>query len=170
MRPIARAAALLSCLLAAPVSADQHVVATAPAQSLAAKAMVPAQSVSASAVGFLCLLRVTNSQSWVPPVVFIAYDPENGRVVISDPIALFHNGGLPVLGKLAMDSKARLSFTWDYPVGMNAQQTRKMLYRAGIDKATGRVTVTAIPAGFDAIFQADGQCEVQSLNELAAEP
>ncbi|MBE9638109.1 hypothetical protein [Salipiger mangrovisoli] len=129
-----------------------------------------AESISDKAVGYLCQLRVAYSQRWVPPVLFIAHDPETGRVVISDPVALYHNAGLPVRGKVASESTARVSFTWDYPVGAGSQQTRRMLYRAGIDKASGKVTVTAIPAGFDSVFQADGRCEAQPLDELSAQP
>lgn len=126
--------------------------------------------IPAGAIGYLCRIHVPYSQRWIPPVLFIAHDPETGRVIISDPIALSYNFGLPVLGKVASDSTRRISFTWDYPVGSGAQQTRRMLYRAGFDKRSGEVVVTAIPAGFDRVFQADGICEKAALNELAAQP
>ncbi|NDV99360.1 hypothetical protein [Salipiger sp. PrR002] len=126
--------------------------------------------VPAGAIGYLCRIHVPYSQRWIPPVLFIAHDPETGRVIISDPIALSYNFGLPVLGKVASDSTRRISFTWDYPVGSGAQQTRRMLYRAGFDKRSGEVVVTAIPAGFDRVFQASGICEGAPLNELAAQP
>lgn len=131
---------------------------------------VEGQAISAQSVGYLCQLDVAHTQRWVPAFLFIAHDPETGRVVISDPIALHFNGGLPVRGKVAAESTARISFTWDYPVGKNSQQTRKMLFRAGLDKRTGKVIVTAIPAGFDTLFQADGRCESQPLEELTAQP
>ncbi|WP_226621600.1 hypothetical protein [Alloyangia pacifica] len=154
------------------VCAAALVLATVQAGPVAAQdaAVQLAEEVPATSVGYLCQLRVAYSQRWVPPILFIAHDPETGRVVISDPVALYHNGGLPVRGKVASETERRISFTWDYPVGVNAQQTRRMLYRAGIDKASGRVTVTAIPAGFDSLFQADGRCEVQPLEELSAQP
>lgn len=168
MRVFARSVALCLGLAfpAAPAAAD-----TVPERLLlAVEERIAGQLVSKQSVGYLCQLDVPYSQRWVPPILFIAHDPETGRVVISDPIALFHNAGLPVLGKRASESADRISFTWNYPVGVNAQQTRKMLYRASIDKASGRATVTAIPAGFDSVFQADGRCEAQPLEELSAQP
>ncbi|NDV51831.1 MULTISPECIES: hypothetical protein [unclassified Salipiger] len=168
MRVFARSVALCLglALPAASVAAD-----SVPERLLlAVEEPIAGQLVSKQSVGYLCQLDVPYSQRWVPPILFIAHDPETGRVVISDPIALFHNAGLPVLGKRASETADRISFTWSYPVGVNAQQTRKMLYRASIDKASGRATVTAIPAGFDSVFQADGRCEAQPLEELSAQP
>lgn len=128
------------------------------------------QTLSDRAVGYLCQLRVAYSQRWVPPILFIAHDPETGRVVVSDPLTLYLNGGLPVSGKVASETTQRISFTWDYPVGTIAFQARPMLYRAGIDKASGKVIVTAIPAGLDTIFQADGRCEAQPIEGTSAQP
>ncbi|MCA0940739.1 hypothetical protein LCM08_14190 [Salipiger pacificus] len=169
MRVFARSVAL--CLGLVALQAAPGVAGSVPERLLlAVEEPIAGQFVSKQAVGYLCQIDVPYSQRWVPPILFIAHDPETGRVVVSDPIALFHNAGLPVMGKRASESPARISFTWNYPVGLNAQQTRKMLYRASIEKASGRATVTAIPAGFDSVFQAVGRCEAQPLEELSAQP
>lgn len=148
-----------------PVAEPGRDLATRAADQMPEKLVVPG-----GAIGYLCRLDAPYSQRWIPPVLFIAHDPQSGRVVVSDPIALSYNQGLPVSGKIASESTRRISFTWEFPVGSGGQQTRRMLYRAGFDKVRGEVVVTAIPAGFDRVFQASGICEAAPLSELAAQP
>lgn len=127
-------------------------------------AFLHAAPAQADGVGYQCKVAISAQQGrWVPEFVFIGYKPDENRVIISDPIILFFNDRQPVEGKLETDSATRLSVTWRLETKSGSGQFVRMAYRATVFKATGKLSISAKPLGYENVFTGRGTCEMRKL-------
>lgn len=111
---------------------------------------------------YLCRLDVAKTQQWVPAQVAILHVSGDKTAVVNDPI-IVHLLKRPVTAKVVADNAERITFTWELPRGRNSagQETPQFLYRASYFKKTGKVHISATPAGFRNTFGAYGICAVK---------
>ena len=127
-------------------------------------ALVQAQPALAQITGHQCIVEQNARQDhWLPEVLFIGYDPQKKRVIISDPIVLYFNDRQPIEGELDTDNTLRLTVTWRIEGKSGTGQFIRMAYRATIIKATGRLSISAKLLGHDGVFTGGGICDSQKL-------
>lgn len=106
-----------------------------------------------------CRIEAEGRHGWVPDFLFIGVDPEQDRVVISDPIVLQFNNDRPVEGSIAVDNPVRITFRWSLAVRDGAgNRTPAMIYRATLFKDDLSMRISAQPAGYQEIFTGKGLC------------
>jgi len=125
---------------------------------------IQATPAQAQGVGYQCKLATTSQQgNWLPEFLFIGYKPAENLVIISDPIILYFNDRQPVKGKLESDTDNRISVTWRLETKSGTGQFVRMAYRATIFKATGKLSISAKPLGYQDTFTGRGTCEARKL-------
>lgn len=130
-----------------------------------AQAQSAAQSSVSGGVGYQCKVATAARQgNWIPEFVFIGYKPAENLVIISDPIILYFNDRQPVEGRLETDSASRISVTWRLDGKSGSGQFVRMAYRATVFKATGKLTISAKPLGYEDSFNGNGTCEMRKLS------
>lgn len=133
------------------------------ALALAIASFQPALA-QAEGVAYQCKVSVAGNQGrWIPEFLFVGYRPAENLVIISDPIILYFNDRQPVQGKLETDTDQRMSVTWRLETKSGAGQFVRMAYRATIFKATGKLSISAKPLGYEDSFTGSGTCETRKL-------
>jgi hypothetical protein len=131
------------------------------ALALGALIWVTAANPAAAVQTYICRLSEYGATDWIPDILFIGHDPDDGSVFVSDPIILFFNGK-PIRADIAADNPDRTTFVWSYAV-RDSRGTRasRMIYRATWLKRKRRMSLTATPAGHDDRFAGSGRCFVE---------
>ena len=102
-------------------------------------------------------------QRWLAEVLFIGQDQDSGTVVVSDPIILHYNDRQPVNGRVKTDNAKRTTFAWSLKVKSSSGQRATITYTATYLKASGEVSMSALPHGYTNILSARGKCTVKPL-------
>lgn len=133
------------------------------ALALAIASFQPAP-VWAEGVGYQCKVATAARQgNWIPEFLFVGYKPDENLVIVSDPIILYFNDRQPVEAKLETDTDQRISVTWRLETKSGTGQFVRMAYRATIFKATGALSISAKPLGYEDTFTGSGTCETRKL-------
>ncbi|ETX29559.1 hypothetical protein [Roseivivax isoporae] len=107
----------------------------------------------------VCELRQYGGGNWIPEALFIGREVGAETAIVSDTVVLQFNAG-PVGARVAADNAARTTYVWSIAVrDRGGTYAPSMLYRATYLKATGRMEISATPAGFDTRFQGGGTCQ-----------
>lgn len=115
----------------------------------------------ALAEGILYECDITDHQrarGWISPKIAIVL-PDSNSVKIVDAITLSF-ATEPVSGTISRNNAKRLIVNWSIK-GVKADNGTSFAavnYRASIAKATGAVSVTTIPAGYDSGLSGSGKC------------
>lgn len=120
-----------------------------------------ASAAVAKDVTYVCRLDVPVSQQWVPSQIAILHTEGSKTAVVNDPIIVYYLKK-PATAKVAADNPERITFTWELPKVRNnaGQETPRFLYRASYFKKTGKVSISATPAGYPNNFNAFGTCKL----------
>lgn len=84
-------------------------------------------------------------------------------MVVSDPVILHFNDRKPLAGRVAVDNKARITFAWDVVAKDRSGQRTTMKYRATYLKASGKLSISAKPLGYENNFVGGGRCEKKPI-------
>ena len=108
---------------------------------------------AAQAESYDCKLVVPTAENWVPAELRVTHDPATGAVTVFDTIE----------GTVNTDNAKRITFGWKLKMIINGsnQTAPQFIYSATYFKATGKVQVKAIPAGYPNHFIAQGKCKLK---------
>ena len=114
------------------------------------------------AAGFLYECDVTDhkrAKGWISPKIALIL-PDDGSVQIVDALTL-HFVKKPVTGTILRDDAKRLIVKWNIKGAKadNGQSFAGFNYRVSISKATGALSVKAIPNGYDSGVSGAGTCK-----------
>ncbi len=127
---------------------------------LALVAVLSAQSAMAADV-YQCSVKKNGRGNWIPEFILISHDTKNNSVVVIDPVIDHFHGG-PIKGRLDIDNKVRTTFRWKVRAKDKSSQHGTLGYAATYQKASGKVTVSMFPAGYDNSFSGKGTCTKKS--------
>lgn len=113
-------------------------------------------------VGYKCIIKGAGDGDWIQPLIFIAYNRDAERVVVSDPMILAFNDGIPVTGRVVTDNSKRTTFAWDVQITLNVSPVT-MGFRGTYVKSNGVFSVVATPRGYSNNFTRGGTCKVDRL-------
>lgn len=121
-----------------------------------------ASTAAAKDMTYVCQLDVPTSQRWVPAQIAIFHTTGSKTALVNDPL-ISHFLKKPANAKVAADNDQRVTFAWELPQVRNSagQVTPRFLYRASYYKKTGKVNVSATPAGYRNNFNAYGKCSLK---------
>ncbi|UMA66374.1 hypothetical protein LVO79_07995 [Roseivivax marinus] len=117
---------------------------------------------AAAADTYVCQLSQHGGGNWIPEVLFIGRDdPSAPQAVVSDPVVLYFNKG-PVAARVAADNASRVTFVWELTVEAGARSyVSRFIYRATYLKGSGRMQISATPAGYSNRFTGSGTCRYE---------
>lgn len=117
---------------------------------------------AAQAESYDCKLVVPTAENWVPAELRVTHDPATGAVTVFDTIIQAYVGK-PIEGTVNTDNAKRITFGWKLKMIINGsnQTAPQFIYSATYFKATGKVQVKAIPAGYPNHFIAQGKCKLK---------
>jgi hypothetical protein len=101
------------------------------------------------------------ARGWISPKIAIIL-PDNASVKVVDALTLSF-AKEPVSGTISRNNTKRLIVNWSLK-GVKADNGTSFAavnYRASMSKATGAVSVTTIPAGYDNGLRASGNCKAR---------
>jgi hypothetical protein len=126
---------------------------------VAGMAAVPAL---AAPVTYVCKLDRGKSGTFLPPQIVLLHDPATGAVVVNDEVIVVFNGQ-PLAGVVKTDNAKRITFGWDVTqtADSGGRRVQKMQYRATVQKADRRLSVSVKPLGFSNSFESRGACVVK---------
>jgi hypothetical protein len=117
---------------------------------------------SASATTYVCSVKPDSKGAWIPQTLAISHTPSTGEVIVNDDMIMQFRGK-PLAGKVAVDNKRRITFTWTID-GIEAgggQSVRRFDFRATIQKGSHKISMTSQPSGFANVFGGRGACKVK---------
>ncbi|MBP0481659.1 hypothetical protein [Sagittula salina] len=126
-------------------------------------ALVPGGGARAGdTVAYKCLVEKARADGWIQPLIFIAHDRNDGRVVVSDAVILHFNDGQPVPARVAKDNGRRTTFAWEVRAVLGRSPV-VIQYRGTYMKADRRFAVSATMPGNETAYHALGTCQVDRL-------
>ncbi|KUF09024.1 hypothetical protein [Pseudoponticoccus marisrubri] len=131
---------------------------------IGAAAALAAPPAAATIMTYECHVRHTDAREVIQPLIFIAHDDDDDRVVVSDAAILGFNAGQPVEGRLVVENDARVTVAWEVDMRIGSR-TVTMRYRATVVKGSHAFNVVAQPKGYSNIFSRGGRCVVKKLSE-----
>jgi hypothetical protein len=113
----------------------------------------------ANALTLECSMSRTNSGGgFISDVYVLQHDEASGKAIAADRLTQ-HFEGAPVDAKVTEDTAKKLVMTWSVAITNNAGQPAIMRFRATYFKATKKVTIRAMPGGYDNSFEGRGACK-----------
>lgn len=129
----------------------------------AALTVVTASGAVAAQFGYECTIKESGTSGYIPEVVFIGVNESTKAVVVSDPVILYYNDRKPLAGRIKTDNAKRTTFAWELDFKNRANQTGTIQYRATYLKASGQMTMSALPLGYADTLRGKGKCEKKPL-------
>lgn len=96
--------------------------------------------------------------NWIPERIIIAHNDGAGSAMVNDPI-INNYIGKPVSAKVTKNNDKIVAFRWRITVKDKTNQRATMTYQVSIKHDTGKISVTAKPAGYSNLFSSGGTCK-----------
>jgi hypothetical protein len=113
----------------------------------------------ANALTLECSMQQTNAGGgYVTDIYVLQHDEASGKAIAADGLIQHFNGG-PVDAKITEDTANKLVMTWSVTITNSTGQPAIMRFRATYFKATKKVTIRAMPGGYDNSFEGRGACK-----------
>ncbi|SFE80704.1 hypothetical protein [Roseivivax sediminis] len=109
----------------------------------------------------VCALSQHGNGNWIPEILFVGYEDGADTAVVSDPVIL-HFNGRPMTANIAADNARRITFAWKLTASDGRHRISAFIYRATYLKGSGRMTISATPAGFSNRFTGQGTCRKET--------
>ncbi|MGV6812299.1 MAG: hypothetical protein ACWA47_08640 [Brevirhabdus sp.] len=115
---------------------------------------------TAMATTYECKIK-KKDHGYIPDILVVSHDEKNGSVLVFDPIIAYFNDEKPLPGRVGVNNAKRVTFKWKLQkiTTPGGQYVAGFTYSATYQKANGRVTVAAVPLGYEDRITGFGSCK-----------
>lgn len=123
-----------------------------------------APAVASAAQIFDCTLNGTDTEtgSWISPRVIIIREPGAMTATVNDAV-IVEFVGHPIEAKLEQEGKRRSIFSWAVDIADSSNNKATFHYSASIERATGKIQMSADAFGYRNRNRASGTCRIGTV-------